>query len=73
MAIAYQPAMTPDPIRARSVLPRSPHGLVPVNLPPRAWTFARLAGLLAATAVCVALVSAVVAGAALFTLFNFGS
>lgn len=73
MAIAYQPAMTPGPVRTRPVLPKSPHELVPVDLPPRRWTLTRLAALLAATAACAALVSAVVIGAALFTLFNFGS
>lgn len=73
MAIAYQPAMTPDPIRTRAVLPKSPHEVVPVDLPPRQWTLLRLGALLAATAACAALVSAIVVGAALFTLFNFGS
>lgn len=71
MAIAYQPAMTPDPVSARPALRRSPHELLPVDLQPRPWTALRLAGLLVATALCVALAAAFVTGTALFALLNF--
>ena len=71
MAIAYQPVMAPTPVSTRPALPRGPHGLVPVDLPSPAWTAARIVGLVAATAFCVALAIAVVTGAALFTLLNF--
>lgn len=71
LTIAYQPATAPDPVSARPVLPRGPHELVPVRLPRRGFTSARLAGLLAATAVCVALATVVAAGILLFALVNY--
>ena len=71
MAIAYQPATTPEPLPARPAVRRSPHERVPVDLPPRAFTAARILGLLAATALCVAVATAIVAGTALFAILNF--
>ena len=76
MAIAYQPVTAPDPILARPISTRpdsrrSKHGRVAVELPSRSWTAVRILGLLAATAVCVAIAIAVVVGAALFALLNF--
>jgi len=41
-----------------------------VDLPPRAWTAARIVGLVAATAFCAALAIALVVGTALFALMN---
>jgi hypothetical protein len=72
VAIAPQPAMTPDPVSTRPALPRSPHAQVPVDLPPRGWTAAHIVGLVAGTALCAALATAVVAGCVLFALLNFG-
>lgn len=71
MAIAYQPVMAPEristrPARPRRVLVRT----VPVAVPTRAWTTARIAGLIAATALCVALATAIVVGSAFFALLN---
>lgn len=70
MAIAYQPAMTPDPVSARPERRRGPHELIAVDLPPKSWTALRLGALLAATAICVALATAIVAGTALFAVLN---
>jgi hypothetical protein len=70
VAIAYQPAMTADPISARPALPRGPHRLVAVTRPRRGWTATRLAVLVAATAVGVALTIAIVVGAGMFALAN---
>jgi hypothetical protein len=72
VTIAPQPAMTPDPVSARPALPRSPHAQVPVDLPHRGWTAAHIVGLVAGTALCTALATAVVAGCVLFALLNFG-
>ena len=70
MNIAYQPATTTAPGSARPRPARSPHALVLIEEPQRAWTFAKLAGLLAITAMAAAIVTAVVAGSALFALLN---
>jgi hypothetical protein len=70
VAIAYQPAMTADPIPARPLRPRRPHRLVAVTHPRRAWTVTRLVVLVAATAAAVALTIAIVAGTAMFALAN---
>ena len=70
MVIAYQPATTPDPVSARPAFPRGPHELVRVDRPRRSWTALRLTALVAATAICVALATAIVAGTALFALLN---
>jgi hypothetical protein len=72
MAIAHQPAMTTDPVSTRPALPPRPREHALVALPPRLLTAVRLVALLAATAVCVAVVTAVVAGTALFAILNFG-
>jgi hypothetical protein len=72
MAIAHQPAMAPDPVSTRRALPRNPHARVPVDLPSRGWAAVHLAGLVAGTALCAALATAVVAGCVLFALLNFG-
>ena len=82
MAIAHQPAMTADPLQARprsaqpgSTRPapvHSPHEVVLVEEPPRAWTLAKIAGLVAVTAATTALVAAVIAGGMLFTMMTLG-
>ena len=72
MAIAHQPATTADPVSTRPALPPRPREHTLVAVPPRGLTAIRLMALLAATAVCVALVTAVVAGTALFAILNFG-
>jgi hypothetical protein len=63
--------MAPTPASARPSRPRSSHRLVGVDPPSRAWTAARIIGLVAATALGTALAIAVVAGAALFALMSF--
>jgi hypothetical protein len=40
------------------------------DLPPRAWAAARIVGLVAATAFCAALATALAVGTALFALVN---
>jgi hypothetical protein len=72
VAIAHQPAMRPEPVSTRPALPRNRHALAPVDLPPRGWTGAHIVGLLAGTALCMALAAAVVAGSVLFAILNFG-
>lgn len=72
MAIAHQPATTADPVSTRPELPGRPRGHTLVALPARSLTVVRLAALLVATAGCVALATAIVAGAALFAILNFG-
>ena len=72
MSIAYQPATTADPFPARPRPARSPHELVLVEDAPRAVTMAKVAGLLAVTAFGAAIVTAIVAGIALFALVNIG-
>ena len=76
MAIAYQPVTAPDPISTRPAGSRRPYRVVPYRMvaadrPGRLWTAVRIVTLVAATALCVALATAVVAGAALFALLNF--
>ena len=73
VAIAHQPVMAPTPVSTRRSLPRIPHGRSMVDLPPRAWTAARIVGLVAATALCAALAIALVGGTALFALMNVAS
>ena len=69
MAIAYQPVTAPQPISTRPR--RAPRaGTVPIELPSRAWTTARIIALVAATAFCMALATAVVVGTAFFALLN---
>ena len=72
MNIAYQPATTTGRLRRGPRPSRSPHELVLVEEPSRAVTFAKIAGLLAVTAFCAALATAIVAGTAFFALLNFG-
>ena len=45
--------------------------MVAADRPGRLWTAVRIVTLVAATALCVALATAVVAGSALFALLNF--
>jgi hypothetical protein len=76
VAIAYQPVTAPDPISTRPAGSRRPYRVVPYRMvatdrPGRLWTAVRIVTLVAATALCVALATAVVAGAALFALLNF--
>src|SRR4029079_2863260 len=66
--IAYQPATSADAHSARPQLARAPHELVLTEEPSRARTFAKIVGLLAITALCAALATAIVAGTALFAL-----
>jgi hypothetical protein len=63
--------MAPVPVSTRPSPPRRAHRLATVDLPARAWTAARIVGLVAATAFGVALATAVVVGTALFALLNF--
>jgi hypothetical protein len=76
VAIAYQPVTAPAPISTRPAPARRPYRVVPYRMvaadrPARLWTAVRIVTLVAATALCVALATAVVAGAALFALLNF--
>ena len=76
MAIAYQPVTVPDAISTRPAGSRRPYRVVPYRMvaadrPGRLWTAVRIVTLVAATALCVALATAVVAGTALFALLNF--
>ena len=70
MAIAQQPAMTTEAITTRPQFPRSPHELVATDATPRAWTVAKILGLVALTAIGAALATAIVAGVALFALLS---
>ena len=72
MNIAYQPATSDDAHPTRAQFARSPHELVLTEAPTRAYTFAKIAGLLAITALGAALATAIVAGTALFALLNIG-
>jgi hypothetical protein len=72
VTIAYQPATTPERITVRAAPRRGPHDVVRVEMEPRSWTALRLAGLVAATAIGVAVLTAIVAGTALFAVLNFG-
>ena len=72
MAINPQPATTPLPFSARPPATRPPHRVVVVERPSRAWTFAKLAGLMTITSLGVALTTAVVVGAAVFAILNLG-
>ena len=79
MSIAYQPAMTAEPVRTRplSTHPEpgragSPHSLVLVEEPARAWTIAKIGGLVAITAFSAALATAIILGGALFAVLNLG-
>ncbi len=75
MVIAHQPAVTvqTDPTRlAPTPEPvRRPHGRVPVEELARGWTLAKLAALIAITALSVTLCAAVMAGGALLTIMSF--
>lgn len=81
MVIAHQPATTagpvstrpaattPDATRAGGTPPasvRSPHELVLVEEPLRAWTVVKIAALLAITALTAAMAAAMLFGGALF-------
>ena len=70
MTIAHQPVTARAGSRRGGPLPRVLHGFMTVDLPPRAWTAARIVGLVAATAFCAALATALVVGTALFALMN---
>jgi hypothetical protein len=76
VTITYQPVTAPAPISTRPATSRRPYRVVPYRMvaadrPGRVWTAVRIVTLVAATALCVALAVAVVAGAALFALLNF--
>ena len=71
MAIAYQPVTAPDPITTRPTHHWRVRATVAVDVPSRASTTIRLLGLLAATALSIALAVAVVAGAALFAVMSY--
>ena len=68
--IAHQPATTAEVRPARPLPARSAHELVLIEDAPRAWTFAKIAALLTVTVLGVAVVTAIVAGTALFALLN---
>ena len=74
MAIAHQSAMTAEAVSTRPPsTPRpahSAHALALVEEPSRTWTIAKIGGLVAITAVSVALCAAIVVGGALFALLN---
>jgi hypothetical protein len=72
VTIAQQPAMTETPVRRGPLLVNSPHELVAVEPSKPAWTLAKLAGLVAITAIGVTLLLAIVVGGVLFALLNFG-
>ena len=72
MAISPQPATAPLPFRTRPPSTRPPHRVVLVEGPSRAWTLAKLAGLLTVTTLGVALTTAVIVGAAVFAVLNIG-
>jgi len=72
VAIAPQPAMTTRPASARPVAPSaSPHDLVHVVEPPRAWTLTKIAVLLAFTAAGIAVTVAIFAATAYFAVASF--
>lgn len=73
MAIAHQTVTAPVRITTRPDRRRNTHGRVAFVVPSRAWTTVRLVGLVGATAMCVAMATAVVVGTALFALLNFAS
>ena len=73
MAINPQPATTPLPFSARPPATRPPHRVVLVERPARAWTLAKLAGLVTVATLGVALTAAVVVGAAALAILNIGS
>jgi len=70
MAIETQSATTPLYFQARPA--RLPQGVVAVEPPRRALALAKLAGLVLLTTIGVTIVTAVVAGSALFTILNMG-
>jgi hypothetical protein len=70
VTIAHQPVTAPAPVSTRPSLARIQYGRETDDLPPGAWTAARIVGLVAATACCAALATAVVVGTALFALMN---
>jgi hypothetical protein len=74
VAIAHQSAMTAEAVSTRPPpTPRpahSVHALTLVEDPPRIWTVAKIGGLIAITAVSVALCAAILAGGALFAILN---
>ena len=77
MSIAYQPAMTAEPVRTRPISTHpepgragSPHTFVLVEEPARAWTIVKIVGLVALTALSAALATAIVLGGALFAVLN---
>jgi hypothetical protein len=74
VAIAHQSAMTAEAVSTRpQPMPRpahSAHALTLVEEPSRVWTVAKIGGLIAITAVSVALCAAILAGGALFAILN---
>ena len=73
MAIAHQSAMTAEAVSTRPPRrpdPRARPRAQLVEEPPRIWTLAKIGGLIAITAVSVALCAAILAGGALFAILN---
>jgi hypothetical protein len=65
----------PEPAGADVAQPlpaSSPHSLVLIEEPVLAWTVAKIAGLVAITALSAALTAAIVIGAALFAVLTIG-
>jgi hypothetical protein len=71
VAIAHQSVTAPLPLRTRPAPSPVRYASVGVVRTRRTWTAVRLIGLVAATAIGVALATAVVIGTALFALLNF--
>jgi hypothetical protein len=71
VAIAHQSVTAPVILRTRPAPRHVRYASVAVVRTPRTWTTVRLVGLVLATAMGVALATAIVAGTALFTLLNF--
>jgi len=59
--------MTAEAVRTR---PSSPHSFAVIEEPARSWTLAKIAGLVAITALSAALTAAIVIGAALFAVLT---
>jgi len=72
VAINPQPATTPLPFPTRPPATRPPHRVALVERPSRAWTLAKLAGLVTVTTLGVALTTAFFVGAAVFAVLNIG-
>jgi hypothetical protein len=71
VTIAHQSAMTDTGVRARPPAAGTPHELAPGGSARRAWTVAKIAGLVAVAVLGLTLAVGIVVGGALFTIMNF--